>query len=81
MPPTIDQLYVSLEEKEYNPELKPFAVVTSRNLNQLTSAVINDSLEFPDILNNHPSLVFSEELKFKTKELKVNIEKEYPFLS
>jgi hypothetical protein len=81
VPPTLDQLYVAIEEKEYTADTQPFAVIKKRNLNSLTTAVMKDGVEYPEILNNSPSLNFSEELKFKTKELKVNIEKEYPFLS
>jgi hypothetical protein len=43
--------------------------------------VLKDAVEYPRVLDGSPSLVFSEELKFKTKELKVSIEREYPFLS
>lgn len=56
-------------------------MINTRNLNPLTSAVLKDPVEYPPVLDGNPSLVFSEELKFKTKELKVSVEREYPFLS
>jgi hypothetical protein len=81
VPPTLDQLYLSIEPEDFPPERRPFTVINTRNLNPLTSAVLKDAVEYPAALDGNPSLIFSEELKFKTKELKVSIEREFPFLS
>lgn len=81
VPPTAEQLYIAGEQTVYEEENKPFAVINNRNLNNLTAAVTKDTIHFPQILNNSPSLIFSQELKFKTKELKVAIERDYPFIS
>lgn len=59
VPPTLDQLYISIEEPLYAPEERPFTVINTRNLNPLTSAVLKDPVEFPPILESNPSLVFS----------------------
>ena len=50
-------------------------------MNSLSSAIAKEEVEYPTILNQNPTIVLSEDLSFKTKELKVAIEKEYPFLS
>lgn len=50
-------------------------------MNNLSRAIGKEKVEYPTILDQNPSLLYSAELKFKTKELKVAVEKEYPFIS
>ena len=50
-------------------------------MNTLSEAISQEKVDYPEILDNDPQLIFSDELKFKTKELKIAIEKEYPFIS
>lgn len=81
VPPSAAELYFLKENPELAADETPFSVITNNNLNALSAAIIKDSIEYPSILDGHPVAVFSQELKFKTKELKLSVEREFPFLS
>jgi hypothetical protein len=50
-------------------------------MNNLSEAISNEKVEYPKVLDDNPYLIYSDELKFSTKELKIAVENEYQFLS
>jgi hypothetical protein len=50
-------------------------------MNNLSERLGKEPLEYPPILDQNPDLIFSDDLKFKTKELKIAVEEQFPFLS
>ena len=43
-------------------------------MNELSERLGKEPVEYPPILDDNPDLIRSEDLKFKTKELKIGIE-------
>ena len=43
-------------------------------MNELSTAISKEKVEYPLILDQNPELIYSDELKFKTKELKIAVE-------
>jgi hypothetical protein len=80
VPPTKNSLYLELDLPDTSSTFSP---MQSYNHNTLTHKLSTEGAIIPNIFNENDEnirLIFSQELKYETKELKIAVEKDYPFV-